>query len=450
MSPVRSIGMPALRRPSLLRRVCIALLTSFVLAWVVVAVVQLHDARERARRDGAAMGEVLANTVARAVDAAQAARLVAAAQDLAQGMRQRQGLEGRVRFELRDAASGFLVFPDAPLRGGSPPAGCPSVSGRAYPAGTWELRIIVDACAAVDSGASVARDTTRYLVIAFPFVLVPGLVAAWLSLRPLRELSRRIDARALEDLSPLALPTRHAELEPLVDALNRLLARARAGVEREHAFVHDAAHELRTPIATIAAQAHVLMRASDADERKDAAGHLSEAVARSSRLIQQLLTLARLDAVTHDPPTTENLAALVRQELSWRMRPAEACPAEWAFDGPDELHALTDGLAFRAALGNLVDNAVRHGGPDVRVHVRLWREVACVVLQVLDDGPGISPAERDRACERFHRGATRDAEGSGLGLAIVHQAVQRVGGRLVLHEGLEGRGCGVTVTLPMA
>lgn len=75
---------------------------------------------------------------------------------------------------------------------------------------------------------------------------------------------------------------------------------------------------------------------------------------------------------------------------------------------------------------------------------------ACVVLQVLDDGPGIPPAERDSACERFHRGAMRDAEGSGLGLAIVHQAVQRVGGRLVLHEGLEGRGCGVTVTLPMA
>jgi len=442
-------GRFAIGRPTLLRRVLLALLPAFALVWIAVAAVETVDQERRGRRDRAAVGEVLAGVVARSPDDAYAVAAVSTAQAMARGMRRRQGIDAALCFELRDAASGRMLFSDAGSCQAGDPADCPPQAARFFEhgAGAWRLRI-AEACAPRRGGPSVAADTTRYLAIAFPFVLLPLWAAAWLSLRPLRRLSHRIAARDPDDLSPVAWPAGHAELRPLVEALNRLLARARAGVAREHAFVHDAAHELRTPMATIAAQAHVLAHSADEGERREARGHLQSAVARGSRLIQQLLVLARLDAAGQETRAVENLAALVRDELAWRLRVATG--SEWSFDGPDELPAFVDGAAFRAVLGNLLDNAVHHGGAGVRVHVELRREGAGIVLRVLDDGPGIAPAERERVFDRFHRGQAAEGPGSGLGLAIVRQAARRLGGSVVLHEGLDGRGCGAVVALPAA
>src|SRR6202023_3451732 len=118
--------------------------------------------------------------------------------------------------------------------------------------------------------------------IAWPFVLLPVWLAVLQGLRPLRRLSEKIAAREPEDISPVGIDPRHAELKPLIRSLDDLLAKLRHKIESERVFVANAAHELRTPLAVITAQAHVLAKATTAEERSDAEQRLEAAVNRAS------------------------------------------------------------------------------------------------------------------------------------------------------------------------
>lgn len=314
-------------------------------------------------------------------------------------------------------------------------------------AGPWTLHLAEPEITGAWVLERNARRVLPYLLLAFPIVLLPIWLAVRHGLRPLRRLADRIAARGGTDLSPTGIDPRYTELQPLVAALDHLLQQLRGKVARERAFVHDAAHELRTPMAVIAAQAHALAGASNARERTDAQAHLEQAIERASHLTQQLLALAALDEAQHPQPRQADVAQLARRVLAQAAPQAMARGIELSLDAPDTLPARIDLLALQSILENLVSNAIRYGSDGTQVVVTLACTANQIALSVEDDGPGIPEEHRERVFERFYRGAIDGESGSGLGLAIVRQAVIRMHGQIALTIGLRQRGAGFHLRL---
>lgn len=284
-------------------------------------------------------------------------------------------------------------------------------------------------------------------LIAFPFVLAPVWIAAAQGIKPLRTLGERIDLRGAEDLSPLGFDPKYAELAPLVKALEGLLAQLRGKVERERSFVNDAAHELRTPLAVIGAQAHVLSRSTDPKERQDAAQHLAHAIARGSHLIQQLLELATMDGSVRPAVQRIDVAELTRRHLAQASKDASDRQLELILESPDSVHFSLPVPLYESVLRNLLDNAVKYVDEGGHVVVTLRLENGVLMLSVVDSGPGIPLEEHALVFERFHRGSGTSTQGTGLGLSIARQACQRMGGTIELKQSPTGRGCAFVVAI---
>lgn len=287
-------------------------------------------------------------------------------------------------------------------------------------------------------------------------LLAPGLVfalllagGAWLIVRkvtaPVVDFSRAIDARTPGDATPVradALPT---ELAPVGQAVNRLLARVEAALLHERTLTADAAHELRTPLAALRAQAQVALRSHIDAERDAALRQLIGGVDRAVRGVNSVLTLARLDAQRIDvgalpavplPPLVHLVAVEFEPAASARGIALE-------LDVPPlELRGDADALAI--LLRNLIDNALRHAAGAVRVEARAAG--AGVRLTGRDDGAGMTPEQRSRAFDRFYRGT--ESGGAGLGLALVKRVAELHGGSAALVDGLDGRGLGAEIALP--
>jgi two-component system sensor histidine kinase QseC len=242
----------------------------------------------------------------------------------------------------------------------------------------------------------------------------------------------------------------HAELTPLTSSIDRLLAQLRSKMETERGFVQDAAHELRTPLAVISAQAHVLATAPAGEQRAGAERDMDRAIGRASRLIRQLLALAQADSAPAAAATATDVAQLVRQELASLAPAAMRAGVDLSLESPDTLVHHVDVHALQSILQNLVSNAVEYVGSGGQVLVDLRARAGALALTVSDDGPGIAPEDHAHIFERFRRGAGQQAVGSGLGLAIVRQAAARMNGVVRLTPGLGGKGCGFVVNLPSA
>jgi two-component system sensor histidine kinase QseC len=284
-----------------------------------------------------------------------------------------------------------------------------------------------------------------------PALLGLPVLGAWVwlairhGLRPLDVVAEQIADREPEHLAPLEPTVAPLEIKPLVESLNHLFARVEQTLESEKRFTADAAHELRTPLAALAAQAQVVLRARDTEETRHAAEQLIASSRRAARLIDQLLTLARLDPSDAVPAGTV--------ELDWLA--GQVC----AINGPlavengvalelDTVPTVVTGDAdmLRIMLRNLVDNAIRYTPAGGQVAVSVTERT----LTVTDTGPGIPPAERERVFDRFHRLAGQDKEGSGLGLSIVARIAERHRARILLAEGDGGVGLRVSVEFPAA
>jgi signal transduction histidine kinase len=314
--------------------------------------------------------------------------------------------------------------------------------------GRWTLRIAEPWRTAAAFLSYNARFLLPYLLIAAPCVLLPVWLSVRNGMKPLQQLASRIAERSPDDLTPTGYAARHRELKPLVHSLDALLLQLRHKVERERAFVQDAAHEMRTPLAVIAAQAHVLAHAPDAAQRMQAQEHLNSAIARASHLGRQLLDLAALDDAQRAAPRLIDLAQWLRQALAQVAPAAIARGIDITLEAPDTLQRSVDVPALESIVHNLVDNALRYGRDGGAVRVELTPDGAGWMLSVRDDGPGVAAEERPRLFERFYRGAGHDAPGSGLGLAIVRQAARVGGGSVAITEGLDGRGIGFAVRMP--
>jgi two-component system sensor histidine kinase QseC len=277
---------------------------------------------------------------------------------------------------------------------------------------------------------AVLRGMFWPVAVALPLLALAGWFAVRRGLRPLHTLGATLATRTPEDLRQLELADAPSEMRPLLDALNHLFSRITGLIERERRFTGDAAHELRTPIAGLRMQAQVALGATDDARRRHALEATLAGCDRASRLVDQLLTLTRLEADGLHASQPLDLGAVVRRVL------AELAPAALAKQQALRLEAAPDCLvqgdeALLAALcRNLVDNAIRYSPPGARIEVQVAPRAGQVVLSVDDSGPGLEQPELARLGERFFRVAGSEAPGSGLGWSIAQRIAAAHGAQL--------------------
>lgn len=450
-----------MREPTLQRRSVAHVLLAFVLVWAAI-LTYMYVQRERTNAAQPPLRK-FGNAVAQSLeDIAQPGEAVAAlrATERWTNIRRKEigVLPGQIKFELLDAG-GKRLYGSPMLLGRDLPATdrpAPRIDLDGLPhhfyqgqAGRWTLRIAEP----VRTGAAfLAYNSTfilPYLLLAVPFMVIPVWLSIRSGLKPLEDFARRIAERHPDDLRPIGLRPRHREIQPLAEAIDSLLERLRLRLDRERLFVQDAAHEIRTPLAVVTTQAHVMARAGGDTERQRAYGLLNQAIARASHLAQQLLLLATLDDARSAAPRRVDVAQAARELLAQAVPQALARGIELSLEAPDHLPCPVDEPAFASILLNLVDNAIRYGREGGNVAVSLRCDGERLQLQVQDDGPGIPAPEHALVFERFYRCAGEEAPGTGLGLAIVKQAALRMGGHATIHAGLDGRGVGFLVSLPV-
>ncbi|MFN7856707.1 MAG: sensor histidine kinase [Acidovorax sp.] len=454
-----------LSEPTLVRRSVVSVVLAFVLVWAVLLGYIFITYKHTIANDPGLLkyGDALLVSLQDIADPGQAAAAVASTETWTYIRRRQAGvLPGKTLHVLSDMM-GKPVYSSPELAGQALPPADPLAASviteaKALGAGyriysgqnaRWTLRVFEPKRQDSAFLAYNGRFILPYLLLAAPFVLIPVWLSARNGLRPLQRLARLIATRGKDDLQPVGFNARHRELKPLEQSLDQLFAQLRQKVERERAFVQDAAHEIRTPLAVIAAQAHVMARSQSEAERMQAQAQLEQAIARTSHLAQQLLDLAALDEAQRPAPRDLDVAQWLRDLLVQAMPDAMARQIELSLDAPDTLNARLDLPALESIGHNLIDNAVRYTHAGGNVVVTLGHGVATLHLSVQDDGPGIPTTEHQRVFERFYRGVGHAANGSGLGLAIVRQAVLRMGGQVQVGAGLNGRGVGFFVSIPL-
>jgi two-component system sensor histidine kinase QseC len=300
---------------------------------------------------------------------------------------------------------------------------------------------------------ALARRAALRSVVPLALALPALLFAVWWAIRaafaPLAALGRQVARRGSEDLSPVGATDAPEEVAPLVDAIDGLLARVSRSLEHERRLTADAAHELRTPIAGIRAQAQVARETHDDAARDRALAGVIAGCDRASRLTEQLLALARLDATAPATRSRVELAALTRDVLADVAPAALASGVELELSAPPSCQCAVDPTLWAVMVRNLLDNALRHGAAGGLVRVSLDSDRDDVVLSVADAGPGVPDDLAGRLGERFQRATDAKASGSGLGLSIVRRIAELHDGGVRFGPGIDGRGFGVTVTLPL-
>lgn len=290
-----------------------------------------------------------------------------------------------------------------------------------------------------------------------PWLIALPLLAAliWFGvgrgLAPLHAVTAELRQRAPRHLEPMQVGRVPDEVRPLVEALNALFALLREAFVRERRFTADAAHELRTPLAALKTQAQVALRATHEAQRERALRSVILGVDRAAHLVEQLLTLSRMepDAMQHER-TALDLSGLTAEVLAEIVPAALDKTVQLDLDAEPDARVLAEPVALRILIRNLADNAVRYTPPGGTVIVRVHQRGEAVVLSVLDTGPGINPALRERVRDRFFRVAGTGESGCGLGLSIVQRIADLHGASLHLSDGPTGRGLDVEVRFAAA
>jgi len=269
-------------------------------------------------------------------------------------------------------------------------------------------------------------------------------------LKPLAELQQQMEGRRADALDPVQLQAAPPEVRALAGAVNELLGQVQHSLDTQRRFISDAAHQLRTPLAGLKSQTELALDAATDPALRQRLERVHESAVRGARLVSQLLVLARAEpeAVAAQGWEAVDCARLVREVATDWVPRALAAGCDLGVDVAHEgLQVQGVELLLREAVVNLIDNAVRYAGPGATITVRLRRAMDDVWIDVEDNGPGLAPALRERAFERFVRGAPH-GEGCGLGLAIVREIAERHGGSAELLPAAP-HGCIARLTLPL-
>ncbi|MDP2693337.1 MAG: ATP-binding protein [Gallionella sp.] len=292
----------------------------------------------------------------------------------------------------------------------------------------------------------IAGNLLRPLWFSLPLLALLLWIAVMRGLRPLDRLAREVGQREPDNLAALDASSVPREVLPLIERLNRLFTRIDASMQKERRFTADAAHELRTPVAAIKAQAQVARAATAEAERIHALDNAILGCDRAAHLIEQLLTLARVDTLDRGVTepcrlrdiAAETIAALAPAALEKGVRLELLAGNEATVRGNSGL--------LRVLLRNLLDNSIRHSPSGTTVQVSIAQEPGVACLSVSDNGPGIPEQERDKVLERFYRPLGTQGSGSGLGLSIVKRIAEVHGAALQILPANKGQGLRVTVS----
>ena len=313
------------------------------------------------------------------------------------------------------------------------------------------VQVAQDLAVRRNMAGNLALRTLGPIAVMMPILM---LVVWWVvsgSLEPVARVRSQVASRQADDLSPVSDAGLPDEVQPLVQELNLLFGRVRTAFDAQQSFVADAAHELRTPLAALRLQAQSLDRADTPEARKLAVQRLTAGIDRATRLVEQLLVLARQEATAAAGAVARpvDLADLARRTVADLAGVAAAKGVDVGIHHVDPATVEGQPDALHILLRNLVDNAIKYtpagGTADISVRSDSAKEGCTVTVTVEDSGPGIPPEERERVFDRFYRVAGSEAAGSGLGLAIIKAIAERHGATLALGESERLGGLSATV-----
>jgi two-component system OmpR family sensor kinase len=302
----------------------------------------------------------------------------------------------------------------------------------------------------------IARDTALRTLMPL-LILVPILLLIVADLvrkmfRPIADLSTEINLRAEQELHPVKESHLPVEIRSFVVAINRLLARVGHAMETQRRFVADAAHELRSPLTALSLQAERLAEAEMSNLARERLLALRRGIERGRNLLDQLLTLAKVQAVSVQPKSSVSMQHIYLRVLEDLMPLAEAKHIDIGVEGEQDAHVWANELDLIAMVKNLVDNAIRYTPNGGKVDLSIATEGGRAILRIQDSGPGIAVAERERVFDPFYRTLGNDHIGSGLGLPIVKAIAERIGAEFQLTFADEAKQSGlcVSVFVPIA
>ena len=295
------------------------------------------------------------------------------------------------------------------------------------------IQVAQDMAARRQMASTLALRTVAPIAAMAPLLM---LVVWWVvsaSLAPVARVRRQLAERHADGLSEVSEAGLPDEVRPLVQDLNQLFKRVRQAFEAQKSFVADAAHELRSPLAALKLQAQGLQRAGNDAAREVAVGRLMAGIDRATRLVEQLLVLARqqADATTGAKPQPLVLADVARLVVADAAPAAQARRIDLGLNHTDDAEVMGYPEALRILVRNLVDNAVKYTPSGGTVDLEIRAMHGRVLLSVDDSGPGIPVEDRARVLDRFYRVAGVETTGSGLGLAIVKSIAELHGSHAV-------------------
>lgn len=435
---------------SLKQRLLALALTTVVSVWVGAAIFTYFDAREE-------FGEILDAHLAQSATllVVQASRDLDEIETEHTPMSHKYSL--RVAFQVWEDGRVLRLHsanaPEHPLAENEEGFSDTVINGHRWRVfGTWDnegknLIYVAESTKERDElSRAVASNLLKPLWFSLPVLALLLWLAVTGSLRPLSRLTHELARREPDNLAALDAGTAPREVLPLIERLNNLFARIDASLQKERRFTADAAHELRTPVAAIKAQAQVARSASTDTERLHALDNAILGCDRASHLIDQLLTLARID--TLDDKTTEpcQLRTIASEVIAAIAPAALHQDVHLELAAGQEIAVRGNPVLLKILLRNLIDNAVRHTRPGTSVRVDVADDQELVRLSVSDNGPGIPESEMGKVAERFYRPLGTSASGSGLGLSIVKRIAEIHAASLQLSPNKDGSGLSVTVT----
>jgi two-component system, OmpR family, sensor histidine kinase TctE len=296
--------------------------------------------------------------------------------------------------------------------------------------------VLVQVAETLDKRAQLANEIIKGVILPQFIILPVALALVWFALSrglsPLAELQQRIRARRPDDLSPIESGQVPEEISPLVRSFNDMLAQLSQSIEMQKRFIADAAHQMKTPLAGMRMQSELALRETDREEMHRSLEQLAKSSESATRLVNQLLALARAENQTpaSKPLVPLELSELARNVVQDWVQASFTNRIDLGFEQPGHpIMVQGNPVMLRELLSNLIDNALRYtpegGSVTVRVRANTMEEQA--ILEVEDTGPGIPPSERSHVFERFYRILGSNAEGSGLGLSIVREIAQQHG-----------------------
>jgi len=288
------------------------------------------------------------------------------------------------------------------------------------------------------------------LIVTLPILAFMVWYGVGFAMRPLNRIANEVAIRAPDHLDPVDYLQAPKEAQPLVHSLNTLLARLQKTLDSERRFTADAAHELRTPLAAIKAQAQVARSAADPEEHRRALQNVINGVDNATRVAQQLLTLSRVDPASPLKDFKKIDLCHLATDVMAELAPL-AFKKQIDISLNEPCHGNINGNAgiLGILINNLVDNAINYTPEGGVIVVDINTHLNEVILSVSDSGPGIPAEEHDKVLQRFYRGRGVTQSGSGLGLSIVRRIAELHQARIVLNDAIQG-GLRVDVIFPEA